>query len=393
MKRILFVEPDKKLHSIYTQNMRPQDNEWDLQFSETAQDALEKATHKSYDLVVATNILPDGPGGLELLTNIKNLSPGTIRFLLVNETEPDAHRALVGAPQQILTKPLNLKNFMLQTRRAFALRSAVRNPNILQLLGKAEALPPLPRVFHQVSQKLSDSNASLHDVAKIIEKDIVLSSKVLKLANSALFNLRVPANTVTQAVSLLGSHTISSLIFNLGVSDSFKGGAATEQFIEKLNTHSLICAKRLTTILRTWNAEKTLIDKAFFCGIAHDLGKLVLAKYAPGKWIETKNALHMETCSDVEIEREIIGIDHAEIAAYLLALWGFPNDQIIAVAFHHAPSKIKDREFGLLCGLHLADNLVYNSFHPTKLDWAYLEDCRLPLNEILELQKMFGPEE
>lgn len=388
MKRILLIEPNRNMCEALKMGFRSIDRSWDVRFAATAVEALSINAENTCDLVATSSALAGEMSGLDLLTELKEVSPETIRFLIINESEEGTTRGLVDVPQQVLTRPLDLKNFVQQVERAFTLRSVIRNPAILQLLGKAESLPTLPRVFHRISEKLNDPNASLFDVAGIVEEDIVLSSKVLKLANSALFNLRMPAGTVAQAVSLLGSRTISSLVFSQGLGETFNGGDEINCFMEELNRHSLECAAMVTHILTTWNADQKLIDKAFFCGIAHDLGKLVLAKYASEEWPQITAAIEAGDRSDSDIEREVVGISHAEIAAYLLAVWGFPNDQVFAVAFHHNPGKIRSRDLGILCALHLAENLLRTHLHGSDLDWKYLEDCRISPDDVDMLSAM-----
>ncbi|MBN2684564.1 MAG: HDOD domain-containing protein [Pontiellaceae bacterium] len=388
MKRILLVEPNRNMCEALKMGFRSINHSWDVRFAVTAAEALSINAEHPCDLIASSNELSGEMSGLDLLAELKEISPETIRFLIINESEEGAARGLVDVPQQVLTRPLDLKKFVQQVERAFTLRSVIRSPAVLQLLGKAESLPSLPRVFYRISEKLNDPNASLYDIAAIIEEDIVLSSKVLKLANSALFNLRMPAGTVSQAVSLLGSRTISSLVFSQGLGDTFSGGDEMNDFLEELNRHSLECATMVTHILTTWNADKKLIDKAFFCGIAHDLGKLVLAKYASEEWPKITAAIEAGDRSDFDIEREVVGISHAEIAAYLLAVWGFPNDQVFAVAFHHNPGKIRSRDLGLLCALHLAENLLRTHLHGSDLDWEYLEDCRISPDDVDMLSAM-----
>ncbi|MBN2163973.1 MAG: HDOD domain-containing protein [Pontiellaceae bacterium] len=391
MKRLLLVEPDQTAQEQFLLFHESNRNNWDLEMVATAEEALAKFDEQAFDLVIAANALEGQKTGLDLLQVLKDISPETVRFLLVGSGEQNSLRALVGAPQQVLVKPLELKMLNRQINRAFMLRSVIQDPSILKLLGKAESLPPLPRVFREVAQKLNDRNTSLMEISNVIAEDIILSSKVLKLANSALFNLRTPANSVGQAVSLLGIRTLSSLVFSQSVGDMFKGGAASERFVEDVNQHSLEVASMASNILYTWNAERQLVEKAVFCGIAHDIGKLVLAKYAPEAWERIQIAMAHTDRFDTEIERDIVGISHSEIAAYLLAIWGFPNDQVIAVAFHHEPSKVNEREFGLLGALHLAESLVPTTLHRPRTDWNYLADCRITPDDVAALATMLTP--
>ncbi|MDF7798729.1 response regulator [Pontiellaceae bacterium B1224] len=377
--RMLFVEPNKELWPIFTAVLKPLENNWKLAFAASALDALSMG--ESYDFMITANSLPDG-NGLGLCDLFKEEAPETIRYLLIEPEEARMFRSLVSSAQQVLIKPLDLKTFKAQLQRSTALRSIVQNQDIRKLLGSGDSLPPLPRIFEELSRKLSDPNAPLSEISELIAKDVTLSSKVLRLANSAFFNLRMPANTIAQATSLLGSNTISSLVFSQSVSKSFMSEFVSEHFIEELNQHSIEVASLASDILETWGASSAVVEKVLLCGIAHDLGKIVLAKYAPEKWQEAQAEIQTSERSDAEIEREIIGLGHPELAAYLLAIWGFSTDQIMAIIFHHEPSRANETEFGLLCALHVAEHCCEKELPNQHFDWNYLEGFRITETEV-----------
>jgi HD-like signal output (HDOD) protein len=390
-RRVLFVEPDEGQKKIYSAVLKPEENGWELTFASNAADALELNRNNPFDIVVSVSQLPD-QGGSELLESLKETAPQTIRFLLIDESEKHAFRSLVSSSQQVLIKPIELKPFVTQINAALALRKLVHDPAILNLLGGADTLPPLPRVFQELTLKLNNPNTSLADVAELISQDIVLSSKILKMANSAMFNLREPAQNVTHAVSLLGSSAVSTLVFSQGMYVSFKRDAESEAFIEELNRHSIECAALTAKILSSWRVGQDIIEKAVFCGIAHDLGKLVLAKYAPEKWAQVLSELEKGEKSEVELERSVIGISHADVTAYLLAAWGFPNDQIIAIAFHHEPSRICETERGLLCALHIAENCCARQVQKEYFDHNYLEANHITKEDIATFKAIYEDE-
>lgn len=390
-KRVLFVEPEEASRKIYSKVLKPEENGWELSFAPTGAEALELIWDNPFDIVICVNKLPDLLG-TELLENLRETAPQTIRFLLIDETEKKTFRSLVSSAQQILIKPIELKPFITQINRALALRKLVKDPTILKLVGGEEVLPPLPSVFQELTRKLNDPTTCLNDVAELIAKDIVLSSKILKMANSALFGLREPAKNVTHAVSLLGTSAVSTLVFSEGAYNTFKDNSKNNAYFEELNRHSIECAALASRILTHWRASREMIEKSIFCGVAHDLGKLVLAKYAPDKWARVLEEIRKSNRLDVEVEREIIGISHTELTAYLLAVWGFPNDQIIAMAFHHEPSRIEEKEFGLLCALHIAENLTEKKPLCGHFDDKYLEENRITQTDINNFKIIYNEE-
>jgi HD-like signal output (HDOD) protein len=389
IKRLLFVEPDEGVRDRLSTELKPNEHGWKLSFCSSAAEALELNEEQPFDMVVSANRLPD-QSGAEFFDALKTSAPETVRFLLIEEEERAHFRGLVNSSQQMMVKPLDVASFISRVNRAFALRAVIANPAILKLVGSADSLPPLPRVFQMVTEKLNDPNAALSDVARILSEDIVLSSKVLKLANSALFNLREPAKDITHAVGLLGSSTVSSLVLSQSVSDTFDCGPENEKFAEELNRHSLECGALASKILQGWKANRTVVEQAVFCGIMHDIGKLVLAKYAPEKWPDILERVKEGVRPDIQIERAALDIGHSEVAAYLLAIWGFPDDQVAAVAFHHEPLRFHDQEFDLLCALHLAENCCSTTLHGEELDWDYLEGWRIKQKDVDKFKSMYA---
>jgi HD-like signal output (HDOD) protein len=386
MHRILFVEPREPVRKIYTAVLKPHENNWILEFASDARQAILQNEQSPFDIVVTPDRLPDR-SGTDLLSHLKTYSPESIRFLLVDQSETAHFKSLVGPAQQILISPFDPVFFVAQLNKALALRALIQNPAILRLLGDGNTLPPLPRVFGQLTAKLHDPNSNLGDIAEIISQDVVMSSRVLQTVNSALFNLNTPTQNITHAVSLLGIGTINSLVFSLGVYETFKDSSVSSAFFEELNRHSIQCANLASKILFHKNASRRLIEHAMFCCFSHDLGKIVLAKYAPQQWADVLSAVAGGTRSDAEAERAVIGVSHAEIAAYLLAVWGFPNDQVAAVAFHHDPALSRNTECGALCALHLAEYFCSASFQSKQIDSAYVKSCGITDDDLAGFQE------
>lgn len=386
-KKILFVDSDTAVLKNLISQLQPEEHGWTLSFCSTASDALERCESDPQDVVVSANQLSD-QSGMELFNLLKKAVPQTVRILLIDEHEAQQFRGCISYAQQMMIKPINIDDFTQRVNRAFSLRKVISDPAILQLIGSADSLPSLPRIFQLVTEKLNDPNASLTEVAKLISEDIVLSSKVLKLTNSALFNLHTPAKDVSHSVGLLGSRTISSLVLSESMSDTFDCGPENEAFAEELNRHSLQSGALAAKILTKWKAKRPIIEQAIFCGIVHDIGKLVLAKYAAEQWTEVSARINERIRPDVQIERQILGISHCEVAAYLLALWGFPDEQLAVVAFHHEPSRYPDNKSQLLCAMHIATNCCPTTLYGEEFDWDYLEEWHITEKHINKFKAM-----
>jgi putative nucleotidyltransferase with HDIG domain len=121
--------------------------------------------------------------------------------------------------------------------------------------------------------------------------------------------------------------------------------------LEALWQHSLEVATTARALALYEKMPQAKADEAFLAGMLHDVGKVVFAT----------RAVPMPDGSPASVEEAVAQMNshHAEVGAYLLGLWGFPNPIIEAVAFHHAPSQTGGEGLCLPKLIHIADRLVH----------------------------------
>jgi putative nucleotidyltransferase with HDIG domain len=279
----------------------------------------------------------------------------------------------VGTAQLYLAKPCEsgaLKAALVQTQM---LRQLLSNDQLALLAGGVGMLPSAPSAFQEILACLQNPAASLADAAQIIGRDVAMVANIMKLVNSAFFGSRRPITTIDRAVAYLGMDTLGALVLGHSV---FQSGVATGIAgfnLEKLWQHSLQTAVAARAIAFSENLPAAKADEAFLAGVLHDVGKVVFA---------TKAAALASDASAVDIVTQMEA-HHAEVGAYLLGLWGFPNLIVEAVAFHHTPSLASEKGLGLPGIVHIADRLVHlksenrSGSSDTGLQAGYLEGMAL----------------
>ncbi len=125
------------------------------------------------------------------------------------------------------------------------------------------------------------------------------------------------------------------------------------------------------------NADKYLVDECFTTGLLHDLGKLILASAVPDKYLTVLSLVKSTKKPLMMAELEILGCGHAEVAAYLLSMWGLPSSVIEGVAWQHHPSACSQSKFSAVAATHVAgicdeQNNPYWMMDGTLLDVEYL---------------------
>jgi putative nucleotidyltransferase with HDIG domain len=344
MLRILFVDDEAHVLDGLRRAMRSMRGQWDARFAASGVEALVELAREPVDVLVSDMRMP-GVDGAQLLNEVKRKYPGTIRFILSGHAEPSAVVQAAATAHQYLAKPCDTNVLKTAIGRAQQLKELVSNPEIAAWTGAAEALPSLPAAYQRIVACLKRDDSSVAEVAGVVEEDLAISTMVLKLANSAFFGTGQHVRTTQRAVSFLGIDNVAALVMAQGLfkppARPFRG----ELDLAALWQHSLRTASiaRSLAIHQKWAPVRA--DDAFLAGLLHDLGHLVIA-----------------TASSGDRDAADVAVDHAQVGAYLIGLWGFPNDLIEAIAFHHHPSRATPRTVALpgvpLPGLLHAANLL-----------------------------------
>ncbi len=204
-------------------------------------------------------------------------------------------------------------------------------------------LPILPDIFYRISEMLENPRVSTTEVTGEIAKDPAIASKVLKMVNSSFYGLPNKVSSLTRAVVLLGFNTLKSLVLATSVADMFGGGVDTGLDLHKLWEHSFSCGLFSRNIARKMFIRQN--EEYFIAGLLHDIGKIILNRYAPTKYNQAVEYVRDHDCLLVEAEMEVFGFTHSEIGALMAAKWNLPTKLTDSIRHHHVagePGKYTD---------------------------------------------------
>jgi HD-like signal output (HDOD) protein len=348
--RIVFVDDEVNILHAMRRTFHHMREEWSMDFVASGSAALESLAKMPADVVVSDMRMP-GMDGWQLLAEVKRLYPHTVRLVLSGQADANTVMRAVGTAQVYLAKPCEsgaLKAAIIQTQ---SLRQLLSSEQLVALVGGVGMLPSAPMIFQELLCCLQDPSASLTDAAKIIGRDVAMTANVMKLVNSAFFGSRRPIATTDRAVAYLGMDTLGALVLAHSV---FKSGLPTgipDFSLEELWQHSFLTGTAAREIAFCQNFTAAQAEEAFLAGVLHDVGKVVFASCAAALPYGSTR-----TVAEVAAQMES---HHAEVGAYLLGLWGFPNPIVDAVAFHHAPSHASTKQLSGAGIIHIADRLVH----------------------------------
>ncbi len=357
MIRVLFIDDDTNILDGLRRALRAMRSTWDMQFVSSARQALEAFTAAPFDVVVCDMRMPEMDGA-DLLHEVMNRYPTTIRLILSGHADNAAIMKSIGVAHQFLSKPCAPEVLQNTIERAFGLKALIESDAVRQAVAGLNSLPTVPALYRQLVALLQSSDATTEAVAKVIGKDIGMTTRILQLANSAFFGLPTSVGTVDRAVAYLGLDTVGSLVLAQGVFSSYETAQRGGFDVEKSMLHGMRTAAIAKAIAKEEGRDRQNVEHAFLAGMLHDVGSLVLAAELPSKYAELAARIATPGTDPKAAEHAVFGVSHAFVGAYLLGLWALPNPIVEAVAYHEEPAACLAADWGLFGIVHVASCMV-----------------------------------
>ena len=358
---------------------------WECDFHAKGEAVLTAIAGKPYDVVVSDVHLTD-MSGAELLHHVGKLKPNTLRIAVGDLAEQNLVIEYIGGTHRFIARPIEPKELVSVVRRSLSLDAWLASDQLRALLPKLRRLPSLPSTYFEVLKQIESPNTTVQDVGEVIARDPVVTARLLQMVNSAAFALVQKVTDPVDAVSYLGMEQVKSLVICLQVFSENEALKQSGMSMEVLWDHSLTVAKLAYQIMLQLTEAPRLANDAFTAGLLHDIGRIVLATNLPETYREILESsrqsvipLHIE-----EIRR--FGINHTQVGAYLLGIWGMPVALVETAALHHAPSHTDTPEISVLTAVHAANVLAYaqrpakNGIPLPPFDVEYLEKLGLPVD-------------
>ena len=222
-------------------------------------------------------------------------------------------------------------------------RKLSRDQTLRSLVGKISELPTLPHVVYKVLQVLNNPNASIRQIAEVLEQDVSLSAQVLRLANSGFYSHGGGATTIDRAITSIGMDSVSQLVFTAAVFNQFELNSVPSFNVREFWKHSLGVAIASETIAQSLgHRDPSLI---YLSGLVHDIGKLVYFQLHRDEWLQVCEWARLERQTIAEAETTLETIPHAELGYELTRHWRLPlMIQEVALGHHSSMTLINDIE-------------------------------------------------
>lgn len=357
-KRILFVGEDLALWEQLQNPLLTVDKEWDVAFAKSGLQALASLSQSPCDAIIADMQIP-GMSGAQLLDEVMQRSPQTLRFIRASLGDQQSAMKCVGTAHQYLVKPSDAQTISNALERAFSLEAWLPNQTVQQLIAQMKKLPSPPNLYFKIVSELQSPDSSVESVGGLVAQDPVLSAKLLQVVNSAVFGLQLQVASAAEAVMYLGMETTKALVLLAHTFSYFDKIRTAEFSVEKLWRHSVATGKFAEQIARKQACDAEMVGQAFTAGMLHDIGKLLLAANMTDSFKEALVMARKEQIHLWDAESKVFGATHGELGACLLGIWGLPMPIVEAVALHHYPIRFLSKQFCPLTAVHVANSIEH----------------------------------
>jgi len=205
--------------------------------------------------------------------------------------------------------------------------------NNLKKILKGYELPSFPAVVMQILQKIRSPYASASDIADTLALDPGISVKLLRIANSAAFSPTKEIENLTQAIALVGVSQLESLVLGVGVAKSMPKKACpwhnTSTFWLTSARRAMLADELARIICPSKESE------CFTASFLQDLALPFLVRHRPRDYEPILSQWQQEGGDLAELERQRLPWDHTEVASWICAQWGLPENIAAAIRGHH----------------------------------------------------------
>ena len=202
-----------------------------------------------------------------------------------------------------------------------------------KLASAVDKMPAFPKSVERILQLTRDVNCTPKEIVQVIDKDPVVTVKILKVVNSAYYSLPRQITSVSHAVVYLGFNTIKNLALGIAAIGMMPKVNAAGFDVDQYLLHSLSTAG-IARKLAAQTGETDPMD-CFIGGLLHDFGKVVFAQFLPQEFRQALVLSEANGSSLHEALRQLVGVDHAFVGAMLVEKWRFAPELVSTIAHQY----------------------------------------------------------
>jgi putative nucleotidyltransferase with HDIG domain len=216
-------------------------------------------------------------------------------------------------------------------------------------------LPALPAIAEEVVEMVENPRTSAAQLGRVISADQGLTSKVLKIANSAFYGFPKKISTVDFAIIVLGFDALREIVISISLVSALQKKDDTDFDTQGFWDHAIYTGAIARRLARDLGYRVT--GEVFVGGLLHDMGISILHQHFTSEYAKIVKLVVETEMTWLEAEKNVLGVSHAEMGGWLAERWNFPNTLVEAITKHHSPLEAKENP-ELVSIIHCADVLA-----------------------------------
>ena len=202
-------------------------------------------------------------------------------------------------------------------------------------------LSTLPEAIKKIVELTSDPNVSISKVEEAISTDPVISTRLLRIVNSAYYSFFREITSIRQAIVVLGLEATKNLVYGTSIITAFGRHSKIERFpfegFWQFSVATGNISRTLSSLL-----DYNFYQEAFLAGLVHDIGKIVLANYRPTQFEEAIIKAHEEGVPLSVTEETVFGFNHNDVGQRLAVRWRLPRLLEEVITFNESPGEASE---------------------------------------------------
>lgn len=243
--------------------------------------------------------------------------------------------------------------------------------NALEYAKQANGSFALPDACFKVKALMEDDDSTTEDFANVISVDPSMTSRLLQIANSAIYSFPGEISTISRAITIIGTQAIYNMMLVDVAATAFKHFSTQSIDLKRFWHMSVFCGLATKNLAITAGIRD--IERLFVAGLLQNFGELIVAKVSPelAKQCEAYSADTLPW----QLQQKVLGFTYTEVSAELLKIWQIPEKIILPIRHYNNAQKIdinKDVKV-----MYLASRLALVECHPEIFDYDDNVDAAL----------------
>jgi putative nucleotidyltransferase with HDIG domain len=332
IRQILFTETDGQALQRLMPQLAGSHNDWEIVLIGDASAALELLSQRDFATVIAS-FGNDQENCECFLQAVQKRAPAAVRYALLPEQSAINGADFPESAYQCFPSDCTAAELETAIQRGLGVwRQCSDNPDLAALLSNLHKIPTPPTLYFEIREELNSPDSDARSIAKIVGHDPSLSAKILKVANSGFYALPRTITAIHEAISFMGTDTVTSLVLASHVFDRMPVPGLN---LDAMWQHCLMVAALARHIATEEGGDRLTVNTAGVAGLLHDIGQLILLSNVPELYQSLLRQAGGNENALLDMEREQFGVGHPELGSYVLGLWSLPDAVVEAVARHH----------------------------------------------------------